>query len=165
MVHKRFRLSLISVMLMLLTPAVGNTWSINVSDTIVGEPDRGYDRMRKERPAFHDFVKKAVELLAKGQEESFTNLFTEGTLKAHGDASVRKYVHDSLLPFFAGYTGLGNNVTIYPTHDANGNEGYSFYMTIKTPEKEKPFAIYVVREDGQMGIANIIINKTYKDLH
>lgn len=163
--HKRVRLSLITLMVMFLVPADGDSGSIPVSDITIGEPDPHYGRMRQESPAFHEFVEKAVELLAKGDEEGFMKLFTKGTLAAHGDASVRQYVHNLLIPFFAGYTGLGNSVTIYPTKDPHGNEGYSFYLTVKTGAAERPFAVYVVREEGHMAIANIIVNKTYKDLH
>ncbi len=54
---------------------------------------------------------------------------------------------------------LGNSVTIARTKDQFGNDGFVFYRSMTSQEGEpRPFAIYVVEENGSKVVASVALN-------
>jgi hypothetical protein len=97
-----------------------------------------------------------IAALAAGDTAKSMGLISPNLLNRAGRDNVQGKLHEQTLPFFATFKELGRSVTIAPTADEFGNDGFVFYLTMTPREGEaRPFAVYVVEENGRNVIANI----------
>ncbi|MDJ1479579.1 hypothetical protein QNI16_03725 [Cytophagaceae bacterium YF14B1] len=124
-----------------------------------------YLTMQKESHLYQQAANHIVELLIHGDAQSVIKQFSPNFMKQLGMEQVEKVFQTQMLPFFANAKSLGKASTVTMTHDAFGSEGFAFYLTLITPTGDKPFIVYMVNENNHIVLANLIINKTYADMH
>lgn len=125
------------------------------------------------RPAsilYDELAVKAVNALVDGDEEAFKTLLTKGVINrteaSYGKGSMSRIIRERFIPFFSDYSKLDPNVNTTRTKDGDGNEGIAFFRMFTTAEgDQKPFVVYVVEEGARVRIANVLINKRFKDIN
>jgi hypothetical protein len=116
--------------------------------------------------AYEGVLEQALSALAAGDAAGFRRLLSPNLIGSNGAERIAAVIEAQMLPFFAGYQGLGKETTVLNTSDQFGNEGLSFYKTaIGADGAERPFVIYIVEEDGRPVVANLLVNTSYADLH
>ena len=132
----------------------------------MGEDIDSYLAQSQKARAYEGLLEEALGALAAGDAAGFRGLLSPNLLGSNGAERIDAVIQAQLLPFFAGYQGLGNQTTVLHTSDQFGNEGLSFYKTaIGADGAERPFVIYIVEEDGRPVVANLLVNTSYADLH
>jgi hypothetical protein len=67
---------------------------------------------------------------------------------------------------FADHKEIGRSITITNTTDASGNSGFAFYMySVPKSGQQKPFVIYVLEENGQKFVGNLLVNRFVEGRH
>ena len=116
--------------------------------------------------AYMEMIGAAVVMLQSGDGEGFRSLISKKFVSALGRETVDSVIRHHLIPFFDDFAEPGSTMFVTDTHDQFGNSGYAFYTSMKTTGgQEKPFIVYVVSEDGQPVIGNLVIDKTFEDMH
>jgi hypothetical protein len=125
-----------------------------------------YLQQRQQAEAYQELLQQAVDLLARGDAAGFAPLLSANLRQAAGEATVTRVIREQLIPFFADFQEFGGSTTVTNATDAYGNEGLSFYKSIRTRAgAERPFVIYIVEEAGRPVVANLLVNTTYEDMH
>ncbi|MBD0255663.1 MAG: hypothetical protein ICV83_08075 [Cytophagales bacterium] len=110
---------------------------------------------------YRELAESLVDTLIRGHVSIVLRHFSPNFRDHLGLDTVEWVFNQQMLPFFAGATGLGNSCTTTYTHDAFGSQGYAFYFTLNSPDGEKPFVMYMVRESGRIVLANVVLDKVY----
>lgn len=118
---------------------------------------------------YERFVNESLSVLTEGTTEQMTERFTEGVIRRtkehYGDGAIERIIDEKFRPFFEDLKHLDTSLTSVPTTDADGNRGMAFFRTFLTKDnRQKPFVIYVVREEGALKIGNLLINKLYREV-
>ncbi|MBC8088714.1 MAG: hypothetical protein H7Z40_15730 [Phycisphaerae bacterium] len=114
------------------------------------------------RLAMHAFITAAGE---KNSQAAAGLISSKMKANAGADA-VNSFLSQQIVPFFAGNKGLGNSTTISNTTDGFGQQGHAYYAYIRSADGElRPFVMYVVLEDGQPRVANVLVNKLVEGRH
>jgi hypothetical protein len=124
-----------------------------------------YLTMQAEAQPYEALADWAVERLRAGDAKAVMDRFSPNFMQHLGRPAVERAFREQMLPFFKGGAGTGDPVTITKTHDGFGSQGFAFYFDLNGAGKGKPFVLYVVNEKGNLVVANIVLNKTYADLH
>jgi hypothetical protein len=106
-----------------------------------------------------------VDRLRAGDAKAVMDRFSPNFIQHLGRPAVERAFREQMLPFFKGSGGTGDATTITKTHDGFGSQGFAFYFDLNGAESSKPFVLYVVKEKGNLVVANIVLNKTYADMH
>ena len=114
------------------------------------------------RPVMHAFITAAGEKNSKAAADLIS-----AKMRANaGNEAVNSFLSQQVLPFFAGNKGLGNSTTVTNTTDGFGQQGHAYYSYLKAADGEvRPFVMYVVLEDGQPRVANVLVNKLVEGRH
>lgn len=116
--------------------------------------------------AYMALIGPAVVALQAGDGAGFKAMMSKKFLAALGEETVDAVMQHNLFPFFSDFSAPGNTMYVTDTEDQFGNSGYAFYTSmLTTGGQEKPFVVYVVSEDGQPVVGNLIIDKTFEDMH
>jgi len=124
-------------------------------------------QMAADSAPFHaaadDFVTRAMA----GDVDGTQALLSRQLVGRIGDAAARKALQAQILPFFQRGRQPGGAVTITQTTDAAGQSGFAFYMWMQYAEAPtaRPFAVYVVREQGRLVVANIVPDRFVEGRH
>ena len=111
------------------------------------------------RAAADDFIAAAVA----GDATKSMALISRNAINSVGQESAQSYLTTQVLPFFARFKELGKSVTIAPTSDRFGSTGFVFHLSMAPVEgDERPFAIYVVEENGAKVIADVLPDHDFK---
>jgi hypothetical protein len=115
------------------------------------------------RAAADDFVTRAMA----GDVDGTQALLSRQLVGRIGDAASRKALQAQILPFFQRGRQPGGAVTITQTTDASGQQGFAFYMWMQYAEAPtaRPFAVYVVKEQGRLVVANIVPDRFVEGRH
>jgi transcriptional regulator of aromatic amino acid metabolism len=124
-----------------------------------------YLSMQMTSQPYQQLASWATEQLRKGDMAAVLKKFSPNFTNYLGLPKVEKVFQEQMIPFFTASTGITESITITMTHDGFGSEGYAFYMNLNSSQGIKPFIVYVVKEKGQLVIANLILNKSYEDMH
>ena len=124
-----------------------------------------YVAMQAEAKPYQALADWAVARLRAGDAKAVIDRFSPNFTGHLGRPAVERAFKEQMIPFFAGNTKVGGGTTITRTHDGFGSQGFAFYFTLNGPETSKPFIMYVVNEKGNLVVANIVLNKTYADMH
>jgi hypothetical protein len=124
-----------------------------------------YLTMETDSKAYRQLADWAVEKLRKGDVDAVIQQFSPNFIDYLGLQQVQSVFKKEMVPFFAGSTGLENSTTVTKTHDSFGSSGFAFYMSLNTGGQVKPFVMYLVKENDRIVLANLVLNKTYADLH
>jgi hypothetical protein len=116
--------------------------------------------------AYMELIGPAVAALQASDGAAFKGMMSKKFVAAIGEETVDAVLANNLFPFFADFAEPGSTMYVTDTEDQFGDSGYAFYTSIKTTGgDEKPFVVYVVSEDGQPVIGNLVIGKTFEDMH
>ena len=116
--------------------------------------------------AYMEMIGPAVGALQSGDGAGFKGMMSKKFLAAIGEQTVDAVLQHNLIPFFSDFAEPGSTMFVTDTEDQFGDSGYAFYTSMKTTGgQEKPFVVYVVSEDGQPVVGNLIIDKTFEDMH
>ncbi len=128
-------------------------------------PMPDYLAMQAESQPYEEMAHWLVQQLTDGALGAVISHFSPNFYQQLGQHTVETVFAEQMLPFFAGSTGLGNSRTVTHTHDSFGSKGFAFYLSRLGPDGEKPFVLYLVNENGRLVLANLVLNKTFADLH
>lgn len=106
-----------------------------------------------------------VERLRAGDITSVIRKFSTNFIKYLGIEKVETVFQQQMLPFFVSSHAVNGSSTVTMTTDGFGSKGFAFYMQLDSSDGKKPFIIYVVNENNQLVVANLVLNKTYEDMH
>jgi hypothetical protein len=113
-----------------------------------------------------EFVDQVIEMLVAGDGKSFRELLSPTGMAAATPEQVDAFVDGQVLPFFADFGAPGPNVSIRRTRNPAGLTGLAFYTGFtSTSGQDKPFVVYVVEEGGRLVVGNLLVGKTFRDLH
>ncbi len=116
--------------------------------------------------AYMAMIGPVVGALHSGDGAGFKGMMSKKFLAQLGEDAVDTVLRDNLIPFFADFAEMGKTMYVTDTQDQFGDSGYGFYTSMKTTGgQEKPFVVYVVNEEGQPVIGNLIIDSTFEDMH
>lgn len=122
--------------------------------------------MAAKSPAYRQIAERFVTAAAARDTQTLENLLSPAISARAGKEGIQKVLNEQVLPFFADYREIGRSVTTTHTTDANGNHGFTFYMYSLTKSgRKKPFVIYVIDEQGQKFVANILVNHFIEGRH
>lgn len=115
------------------------------------------------RTVADDFIAKAMA----GHREGTQAMLSANLVKRIGVDGARQALQAQILPFFAQGKQLGRSTTVTRTTDANGGTGFAFYLWLlpSAGGEALPFTIYVVEEQGQRVVANIVPNRLVAGRH
>ncbi|QHT65638.1 hypothetical protein GXP67_02630 [Rhodocytophaga rosea] len=128
-------------------------------------PVSEYMDMQQASASYHQMANWAVERLRSGDLTSVMRKFSANFMDYLGKEKVEKVFAEQMLPYFVGSTGIDASSTITMTTDSFGSKGFAFYLNLTSAEGKKPFIVYIVNENNQLVVANLVLNKTYADMH
>jgi hypothetical protein len=124
-----------------------------------------YMDMQQASASYHQMASWTVERLRSGDLTSVLRKFSSNFMDYLGKEKAEKVFAEQMLPFFVASTGVDASSTITMTTDGFGSKGFAFYLNLTSAEGKKPFIVYIVNENNQLVVANLVLNKTYADMH
>ncbi len=122
--------------------------------------------LQQEAAPFVQFAQRVESVLVQGDGKAFRAMLSPTGLAAASKEQIDAFVDGQVLPSFKGYTAATPNTTITRTKHPAGYVGFAFYRSFTTADGQtKPFVLYVVNEKGKLVIGNLLVGKTYQDLH
>jgi hypothetical protein len=128
-------------------------------------PVSEYLDMQQASASHHQLANWTVERLRSGDLTAVLRKFSPNFMEYLGKDKVSNVFNEQMLPFFVASTGVDASSTITMTTDGFGSKGFAFYLNLTTTEGKKPFIVYIVNENNQLVVANLVLNKTYADMH
>lgn len=138
--------------------------NINQVNTQIDEMQQ-YLTMQSGAEPFHTLAEEVIGQLMQGDVSGLQTHFSPNFLHQIGEQTFKQVCSELLIPFFETAQTLGPSSTVTYTTDSFGNTGYAFYRTVTEGAATKPFIIYMVQENGRIVVANLVVNKTYEDMH
>jgi hypothetical protein len=140
------------------SPLSAETPTPGVVDDYRARPDR-----------YSVLVEDAVGALVKGDADRFRELLSPSLVKrteaTMGKGAIDTIIKERFVPFFADFAALNDAVETLPTRDADGHEGLALFRSFRTEDGEqRPFAIYLLNEDGELVVGNLLLNKLLYDV-
>jgi hypothetical protein len=126
------------------------------------------DDYRARPDKYSVLVEEAVDALVKEDAERFRKLLSPSLVKrteaAMGRGAIDTIIKERFVPFFSDFAALTDAVETLPTRDADGHEGLALFRSFRTEDEEqRPFAIYLLNEDGKLVVGNLLLNKLLYD--
>lgn len=120
------------------------------------ESVESYVKMQEESREYEEFAKQVISNVAKGNTDFLKNNFSPSVVAANPPGALDSTMLPATKKFFANFDHIGNSVDIHPSDNSFGN-GYSFAMTaVYKDGSEKPFKIYIVKENGELVVGNLV---------
>lgn len=118
---------------------------------------------------YQEFVETAVRILAQGDERALRRLLSPSMMNRSeselGKTKVDLMIRQQFLGFFDDFHHLSANVHSTKTYDASKRPGLAIFRSFLNEEgEEKPFVMYVIEENEELVLGNILINKTLRDV-
>lgn len=130
------------------------------------EPAVDAQALQAEIKPYVEFADRVVKTLVAGDGQGFRSLLSPTGVSAATPAQIDDFVDGQVLPFFADYGAPGPDMSIRRTKNSAGLAGLAFYTSFtSTGGQAKPFVMYVVEEGGKLVLGNLLVGKTYQDLH
>lgn len=126
-----------------------------------------YLLMQKDAEPFKAFGDRVIAMAAKGDASALAKMFSPTIVQANGgQANLQTFVEKQIVPYFVGYASTEQDTTITPTQLPHGPSGFALYKKIRDKDgQSKPLVLYVLREGGTLVVGNVILGKTYRDMH
>ncbi len=127
------------------------------------------DDYRARPDKYSVLVEDAVGALVKGDADSFRELLSPSLVKrteaTMGKGAIDTIIKERFVPFFDDFTAFTDAVETLPTRDTDGHEGLALFRSFRTEDGEqRPFAIYLLNEDGRLVVGNLLLNKLLYDV-
>jgi hypothetical protein len=114
-----------------------------------------------------DLFSRAITALREGRADEFRSMLSSATIdrETRGSDAIDKVIRTRFIPFFAGMKKLTATSASIPTQDPEGHKGIALGHSFLTHDgDERSFIIYIVEEDGELTVSNIVLDKTIADL-
>lgn len=118
----------------------------------------------KARP-YIEFADQIVAALSAGQVGAFQASLSPTLVKSMSPEELNGFVDNEVAPFFASYGAAGEEQTIAPIRHPKGMPGFAFFRSFTTKNgQERPFALYILEEDGRLVVGNIVLGRRFEDV-
>lgn len=112
------------------------------------------------------FADQILIALSTGQSGAFRASLSPTMIAAATPEELDAFVDKVVMPFFADYAAPGAEQWIAPATHPAGFTGFAFYRSFTTTNgRAKPYVLYLLEEDGRMVVGNLLVGKTYQDMH
>lgn len=124
-------------------------------------------RMAAEAAPFRETADAFVARAMAGDAEAALAMLSPGLVQRSGADALRQVLRTQILPFFAQGAQVGRSVTISRTTDADGRQGFAYYMWLvpKAGGEPQPFSLYVLRDGSRRVIGNVVPNRAVPGRH
>lgn len=127
------------------------------------------DDYRARPDKYSVLVEDAVAALVKGDAGRFRELLSPSLVKrteaTMGKGAIDTIIKERFVPFFSDFAAFTDAVETLPTQDADGHKGLALFRSFRTQDGEqRPFAIYLLNEDGELVVGNLLLNKLLYDV-
>jgi hypothetical protein len=127
-----------------------------------GGPSREELDIAAKSPAYRTVAERFVATAAARDAGDLEKMLSPAIAARAGKEAVQKVISGQILPFFAEHKDIGRTNTT----DGSGNTGFAYYLySVPKAGQQKPFVIYVVEENGQKVVANILVNHFVEGRH
>ena len=131
-----------------------------------GGPSREELEMAARSPEYRAVAEQFVTAAAARDSAKLEKMLSPTLAARTGKEAIQKVMNGQVIPFFADHKEIGRSATTTNTTDANGNTGFAFYMyAVPKSGQQKPFVIYVLEENGQKVVGNILVNRFVEGRH
>lgn len=125
-----------------------------------------YLQMREDVQPYQAFLEKIEKALLAGDQSTLKGVLSLHRTGQLSPAAVQSFLSEYVMPFFAQGEDIGREVWVFPSSDQFGSRGFAFYKRLVVEDgTSKPYAAYIVRENGTLVVSNLVVNKSYEDLH
>lgn len=122
--------------------------------------------MHERAQPFIAFADQIEEALATGESGAFRASLSPTTLATWSKDDVNIFVDQIVMPFFADFADPVAEQWIAPTTHPAGFTGFAFYRSFTTADgRTMPFVIYILDEGGRLVVGNLLVGKTFQDMH
>jgi hypothetical protein len=122
--------------------------------------------MQADSRTYAAFADRVLALLVAGDGEGFRALISPTVLANATPEQIDGYIEGQVLPFFADFASPGREQTITDTTHPAGFTGFAFYRSFTAADgSTKPFVLYVLDEGGRLVVGNLLVGRTFQDLH
>ena len=161
-----------------LTIAAATLWfALSLDTEAMAAPQRSFPTPKTERVAplvldgfsgkIDEVFNKAVDALVNGRNEDFHALLSSSTIEreTRGSGAIDKIIRERFIPYFSDFGRLTSNAASIPTEDPEGHKGIALFRSFETKDhSEKSFVMYIVEEDGDVVVSNLLLNKRLRDV-
>jgi hypothetical protein len=137
---------------------------VHAQDAHIPDMEQYLDMQTHAEP-YSASAEAVIRQMMQGDDSGLKTHFSPNFLRQIGEHTFEQVCAELLIPFFETALTLSQSRTITYTTDSFGNTGFAFYRTVTEGAAEKPFIIYMVLENDQIVVANLVVNKTYADMH
>jgi hypothetical protein len=121
--------------------------------------------MMNAESAFRGSVDAFLASAASGDAARTAAMISPNLRAQAGEGAVDSVVRTQVIPFFADFQKLGAK-TITLTTDQFGSKGFTYYAyALPASGAPKPFVLYLVRENGSIVVANVLVNRHVEGRH
>jgi hypothetical protein len=125
-----------------------------------------YLEMQARSAPYRAFADRWIALARTGDVAALERTISPNMIGKVGADTVRRSLDTKVAPFFTQTREVGKSTTVAQTTDAFGSTGYVYYMYMMAKTGElRPFALYVVEENGKMVVANILTDYAAPNRH
>ena len=121
--------------------------------------------MQEKAQPYIAFADQIVAALSTGQSGAFRASLSPTFIKSTSAEELNAFVDRQVVPFFSDYVAPSGRPTIAPIRHPQGLEGFAFFRSFTTKDgQEKPFALYVLEEDGRLVVGNLVLGRRFQDV-
>jgi hypothetical protein len=121
--------------------------------------------MQEKAEPYIEFADQIVAALSTGQIGAFRASLSPTLIKSMSAEELNGFVDRQVAPFFSDYTAPSGRPTIAPIRHPAGLEGFAFFRSFTSRSgQEKPFALYVLEEDGRLVVGNLVVGRRFQDV-
>lgn len=122
--------------------------------------------MQAKAERYMTFADQIVAALSTGQSGAFRASLSPTMLASTTKDELDQFVDRQVMPFFADYAMPGREQWVAPTTHPSGLTGFAFFRSFTTSDgTEKPFVLYVLEEDGRLVVGNLLVGRSFQDMH
>jgi hypothetical protein len=123
--------------------------------------------MREEEQPFGVFATEFLAAAASGDSTRAAAMISPKLRAQAGAAGVAQVLRTKVLPFFGEHPQPAGASTVTRTTTAFGDQGFAYSRYAARPGggDRRPFVLYVVREDGRLVVANVIVDHHVEGRH
>ena len=123
-------------------------------------------RMMEASARFRTTAEHFSNTARTGSAEALSALISPSMIDYAGVEGVLAILEGQVIPFFQSGDDAWQRTTITFTTDGFGHEGFAFYGFLHGADgAERPFVLYVVEEEEQAVIANVLVDHFVEGRH
>lgn len=129
------------------------------------EREARFVALKAEAQPYMKFGDQVIDMLAEGDAKSVKARMSPSAVRRNGEAKLDEFVDTKLIPYFAKYDKTDEELTVIArTGDDKGNKGFVIqYVFLDKDGTRRPLVMYVLRENDQYVIANIVPGRSIEE--